>query len=339
MRHESEDVVTGRVAQRHRSRGVELRWSPDLISDRRARPLHSRLRAGSDLSQPPTAGALLIMFHFAYDGSINGDWVSHYAIRLASHCADRTLRLIHVQDGKTAAGNLEAKLQRMRLECERAGVLIDVHIEPVSRNVLESIDSLVLPGPEHHLVCGTRVRPRKRAMLSGTISEQLLRAGRCNVLALHVVQPGLLGLPRSLLLPVSGHPRGFRSGIPFLKLFAPDMARMHILFVEQVARGRFRLLSHQAAERLTRRGRAYTERIEHEISEQLGLGPSVADANVAVSDDVPKEIIIFANRVKSRLIYMGASERSLGERFFYGSPIEQVLRDTTCDVAIYRGVE
>jgi nucleotide-binding universal stress UspA family protein len=35
---------------------------------------------------------------------------------------------------------------------------------------------------------------------------------------------------------------------------------------------------------------------------------------------------------------MGASERNLTERLFYGNPIEQVLRDATCDVAIYRGI-
>jgi nucleotide-binding universal stress UspA family protein len=35
---------------------------------------------------------------------------------------------------------------------------------------------------------------------------------------------------------------------------------------------------------------------------------------------------------------MGASERTLTERFLFGSPIEQVLRDATCDVAIYRGI-
>jgi nucleotide-binding universal stress UspA family protein len=279
------------------------------------------------------------MLHFAYDGSINGDWVSHYAIRLASHCADRTLRLIHIREASTSAGDLETKLHRIGRECQRAEVALDARIETLRRNVLDSLDSLVPPGPESYVVCGTRGRPRKRAMLSGTISEQLLRDGRRNVLAIHVVQPGLLGLPRSLLLPVSGHPRGFRSGIPFLKLFAPDVTRIHILFVAQVARWRFRVLSQQAAERLTRRGHAYIARVEREIDEQLQLGRSVTDVNVAVSDDVPKEIIVFTNRVKTRLIYMGASERSLRERFFYGNPIEQVLRNTTCDVAIYRGVE
>lgn len=63
------------------------------------------------------------------------------------------------------------------------------------------------------------------------------------------------------------------------------------------------------------------------------------DAHVVVSDDVSKEIVIAANKTRSKLIYMGASKRSLMERFYYGNPMEQVLRDATCDVAIYRGTE
>jgi nucleotide-binding universal stress UspA family protein len=79
--------------------------------------------------------------------------------------------------------------------------------------------------------------------------------------------------------------------------------------------------------------------VEKEISDQLGLGAKVVDAQVAVSDDVSSEIVLAANKTKSRLIYLGASERNLSERYFYGNPVERVLRDATCDVAIYRGVE
>jgi nucleotide-binding universal stress UspA family protein len=59
------------------------------------------------------------------------------------------------------------------------------------------------------------------------------------------------------------------------------------------------------------------------------------DLAVVVSDDVPKEIVILANKMKSQLIFMGASERALGQRLVYGSPIEQVLRSAPCDVAIH----
>ena len=57
-----------------------------------------------------------------------------------------------------------------------------------------------------------------------------------------------------------------------------------------------------------------------------------------VSDDVPNEIVITANQTELRLIDMGALERHLTERFLDGNPIEQVLRNATRDVVIYRGV-
>ncbi len=279
------------------------------------------------------------MLYFAYDGSINGDWVSHYAAQLAAAHPQRKLNLVHVRDGQSSEPQLEEKLRRMQVECERLGVELVPRVLAPAGTVLDTILAAVPQGPESYLVCGTRVRERQRGLLSGTISEQLLRSGHCNVLAVRVVQPGLLGLPRRLLLPVAGHPRGFRSGLPFLRLFGPHVSHLHILFVSRVGRWRFRWLSHEATERRRTPGQAYCERVEREISEQLGLGAKVVDAQVVVSDDVPKEIVIAANKTKSRLIYLGASERNLTERFFYGNAIEQVLRNATCDVAIYRGVE
>lgn len=276
--------------------------------------------------------------YLAYDGSIHGDWISHYAARLAAHHASSTLNLVHVVEQPSSQPLLAEKLQRVRAECEHLGVQLNVCLERSAGMVLQSLCSAVAPGPDSYLVCGTRRDERRRGLLSGTLAERLLRSRHCNVLAIRVVQPGLLGLPRSLLLPVSGHPRGLQSGLPFLKLFAADIARLHLVYVERVARWRFRMLSHERAERLRQAGEAYCQRIEREINERLGLGPAVVDANVVVSDDVPKEIVIAAGKTRSRLIYMGASERNLTERLLYGNPIEQVLRDATCDVAVYRGV-
>ena len=69
----------------------------------------------------------------------------------------------------------------------------------------------------------------------------------------------------------------------------------------------------------------------HRYTTEIGYG------NV-VSDDVPNEIVITANQTKLRLIDMGALERHLTERFLDGNPIEQVLRNATRDMVIYRGV-
>ncbi|BCU07550.1 universal stress protein [Allochromatium tepidum] len=68
------------------------------------------------------------MFGFAYDGSINGDWVSHYAVQLAGTHPDRTLRLVHVRDGRVESSRLAEKLDRLRLECESQGVRLETHL-------------------------------------------------------------------------------------------------------------------------------------------------------------------------------------------------------------------
>ncbi len=211
------------------------------------------------------------MLSFAYDGSINGDWVSHYATRLAAHHPEKILHLIHVRDGMISQVELREKLDRIRSECERLGVELLSCVEPLAGSVFQSIRSAVETGPDNYLICGTRARARSRGLLSGTVSERLLRLGHCNVLAVRVLQPGLLGCPRRLLLPVSGHPRGFRSGLPFLTLFPPDIVQMHILFVRRVARWRFRMLTREGTDELRKPGEAYCERVEREIGEQLRL--------------------------------------------------------------------
>jgi nucleotide-binding universal stress UspA family protein len=144
---------------------------------------------------------------------------------------------------------------------------------------------------------------------------------------------------RRLLLPVAERPGDFRSALPFLRLFGPQVSHLHIVSVTRIGRWRLHRMSHEATERSRSPGEPRCERFEQAIRERLGLGSKVMDAQVVVSDDVPKEILIAANKTKSRLIYMGASERNLTERLVYGNPIERVLRDATCDVAVYRGID
>jgi nucleotide-binding universal stress UspA family protein len=279
------------------------------------------------------------MFFFAYDGSINGDWVSHYAVQLAAAHHDRALTLVHVCDGQFEAVVLAEKLRRMRLDCERLGVqLTERLLPPTEGSLFDAIRSVVPDGPEHFLVCGKRAQELRRGCLNGTTSEQLLRSGHCNVLAVRVVQPGLLGSPRRLLVPIVERGGGFRSGLPFLRLFSPQLSHLHIVLVARIGSQRFRHLSHEHGEHLRAAGQAYCERVEREIVEQLGLGGRVMDAEVIVSDQIHREILIAANRTKSRLVYMGASARNRAERFLHGDPTEQILREATCDVAIYRGI-
>lgn len=274
------------------------------------------------------------MLHFAYDGSIHGDWVARYAIRMAMRLPDPRLRVLHVEDELPDAA-LESGLARIKAECEALSLPCELTLRPPVRTVAATLLGLVPPNPDHYLVCGTRVRQKGRGFLAGTVSQHLLREGTCQVLSVRVMQPGLLGAPRSFLVPVSGRPEGMRVGLPFLRLLVPEAAELQVLLVHRMSRKRFLHIGHAEAARLIQRRQDYLVGIENALSAELGTPIGRLDATVVLSDDLPKEIVIQATKARSQLIYMGASAGSLRQRSVYGSPIEQVLRSAPCDVAIY----
>jgi nucleotide-binding universal stress UspA family protein len=278
------------------------------------------------------------MITFAYDGTINGDWVSRYAVRLSSRHPQRRLRLVLVDEARLPRRELESRVSRIGAECGLAGVAFESAILPRARDVFTTLDRETPTGSGAFLVLGTRVGRRSGGLLAGSVGESMLRAGRRNVLVVRVLHPGLLGAPRQLLLPVGGHRRGFASGIPFLRLFAADIAAAHIVNVRPVGSAAYRALTQVRSEGLRSEGARYCRRVEREIVEALGLPAGVLRTHVVVSDDTAREIVVLAGRLRSELIFLGASERGLSHRLLHSSSLERVLRDAPCDVAVYRGL-
>ncbi len=276
------------------------------------------------------------MLHLAYDATIHGDWVSHYAIHLAAHQPDHALCAIHVADGRLTASELQERLHLLEDRCRMAGVSLQSEVYPIGRDVLETLLAVVPPGPSSFLVCGTRLTPRRRGYIAGTVSERLMRLRRQSVLAVRVVQPGLLGAPRRLLVPLAGLPAGLAPALPWLRLLAPDVRDLQLLHVQEVGRRRFRRLTFEQGQVLQQRGAVFLQGVEEQVRRELALPEAHVDTHAVVSDDVPKEIVIQANRFKSHLILLGLSARGPAERFFYGEPIEQVLANAPCDVAVYQ---
>jgi nucleotide-binding universal stress UspA family protein len=269
-----------------------------------------------------------------HDGTASGDWVARYATRLALHAPERALAVVHVASDGTLPGPVTERMEHLAWLCDHLGVALGRRVV-VARGPVADVLLEVLPrGPAHHVVCGTRTRGRGHGLLAGTVAERLLRARPCHVLAVHVMQPGLLGVPREVLVPVAGHPRGLAAGLPFLRLMAPDLERVDVLRVVTVGRRRYRHLTGAQGGALVAHGRAYVDRVVAELRAELGLPEPAVGGVVVVSDDWPKEIVIRASQIRARLVYLGASERGLGHRFFHGNPMEQVLLNAPCDVAI-----
>lgn len=274
------------------------------------------------------------MLVFAYDGSLHGDWVAHYAVRFAANTPEQRLRVVHVHDG-APEGHLAERLARIAAEGKIVGVAVESEVVPGRPgHVAERLRELVPEGAT--LVAGTRARPRGGALLAGTVSATLLETALFPVIALHVAHPGVLGQPGRVLLPLSGRPRPVENAMPLLRLLAQDLRHLHVLFVRELSHLRFRLLGTETAERLLSEGRAFLAPIEDALREAVPRHPFALDSTVVLSDDTPREILLHARRHHARLICLAASKRTLPHRLVYGSPVELVLRSAPADVAIYR---
>jgi len=278
------------------------------------------------------------MIYLAYDGSLNGDWISRYATRLASQSKEKKLHLIHVLDGSLPKDVVETKILAVKEDCHAAGIDLIPEFRPLAKSVFHSIVKVIPGGRGNCLVCGTRVRAKRQSYLSGTVSEKLLRQQKFNVLALRVVQPGLLGNPHHFLIPLAGHPRGFASGWPILKLFLPLVSTVYLLRCMKISSFRDRHLSLQKKRALHEIGFKYLSTVREQLLKDQGAEDFFLDLRVAVNSDWVREILVHASTLKAQMILLGASDRALARRMIQSDPFERLLRDAPCDVGIYRGI-
>lgn len=276
------------------------------------------------------------MIYLAYDGSLNAAWVFRYALRLATHAPERALTLVHVADGSLAPGELAQKSATLRSECEVQGVTLFSRPCPFAQSVHRSLLLAIPAGREHLTLCGTRIRSPRKPLLAGTVTEQLLRTAPFPVLALRVVQPGLLGVPRDLLLPLAGHPQGFDAAWPFFRLFLPELDTAHLLRGMVVRPARLRALSSLQHQELREEGVRYLAEVASEIRRHSPAATFRLDSRIVVCADWVREILVHASRLHSRLILLGATQRPRLHHLLHGRPLERLLREAPCDVGIYR---
>ncbi|HSO10239.1 MAG TPA: hypothetical protein VLR45_09635, partial [Desulfoprunum sp.] len=76
--------------------------------------------------------------YLAYDGSINADWVSRYAIRIAASFHNRSIILIHILDHSASRHRIEEKIAAIAGECDVHGVECRSVIHSLDRDVFSS---------------------------------------------------------------------------------------------------------------------------------------------------------------------------------------------------------
>lgn len=271
----------------------------------------------------------------AYDGSTHAYWVGRYAIRLA-RASGRPLEVLHVDDGALGEDALASRLDHLREVAAASGVEVAVrHLVKSLGGVARALDAAVPASDGRIVVAGLRRHESGRGLLHGTVSQKLLRLHNHDVLAIRVVSPGLLGHARHALLSLSENPLAASRVAPFLAAFAPELTRLSLLTVLSPRLGRLSSPTAEDLRRLRARGMDTLQRIEARLRGTLAPFEIPFDPHVAVSWDWPGEITRHAGRSGAELVLVGSTDRTLARRSVFGDPLEKLLRQAVCDVAIF----
>jgi len=273
----------------------------------------------------------------AYDGTVNGDWIARYAVRLASQAPERKLTILHATDGQVGEDRLNTGLAFIDRIAVEAGLMVEMRRLSIRSDVVGALIDAIPPGPETLVVCGARAQGQRRGFLSNTVSKSLLAHREFGVVAYRIVLPGLLGVARRILLPLSGSRYGVVPILSLMRLLARDIEAVRLLRVIIVPYFRLREFDRSKDARLRQEGYAALSELARQLAAETGIERNRIDRQVRIAAEWAGPVIVSAGQQRTELLCLEAPKTSLHRRFVRGDPLERIMRDAPCDVAVFRG--
>ncbi|MBI5057816.1 MAG: universal stress protein [Nitrospirae bacterium] len=261
----------------------------------------------------------------------NSEIASRYAITLAKS-SHAKLYLVFVAEEKIEKDKLrhaEAALERLFSEARNTGV--DVESITECGEPVRKIKELVKEHDIDIVFTATRREDVKKRFFVRTIARQLMMKLPCSVAMVRVVKMGGIHL-KNILVPVRGRITGLKEKAYFVAKLAEGSGSSVTLFHlhkpgASFFQGEKHLKPVQRDEYIPKDVEEFREHLnKYKIpyERKTGLG------------SVARAITIEAAHRRNDLIVMGASDRSLLISIVKGNPVENVLRETPCNLIIFR---
>lgn len=261
----------------------------------------------------------------------NSEITARYAIALAKSCK-AALSLVFVAEDKLKREvfrQAESALGRLLMDAEGHNVEVKSIIE--KGDPLKKISDIVKKNDIEIAFTSTRREDIENRFFMRTLAREFMVKLPCSVAMVRVVRMGR-GYPKNILVPLRGQMTHLEERACFVARFAEEFNSSVTLFhlsnpITSLFHGEIQLKPAQRQESIPKDIEQFTEclhryKIHHE--KRVGYGA------------VSRSITIEAAHKRNDLIIMGASERSLLKSIISGNPVEDVLRETPCNLIILR---
>ncbi|OGW32669.1 MAG: hypothetical protein A2X59_04115 [Nitrospirae bacterium GWC2_42_7] len=267
----------------------------------------------------------------AVNEHLNSEISARYALELARVTSSR-IYLCYIAEknvSEKAFRQAEETVRRLFLRAEDMGLKVESIFD--TGDPVTKIREIVKTEKIDIVFSATRREDVQKRFYAGTIARRLSLNLPCSVALVRVVHMGRIH-PKKILVPLKAKLEHIDERAYFTSMFAEAFGSNIFLFhttkpATKFFHGELHLTPVEWEEKLP-------EDISHFI-EHLNRY-KVTHEKRLVPGKTGRHITIEAAAKRFDLVIMGASERSLLRSIFKGNPVEEVLRETPCDLIILK---
>ena len=267
----------------------------------------------------------------AVNEHLNSEVSARYAIRLAKEENAEVYFCTIAENGRSDKGfrAAEEAVKRLAAHARELGLTTNCILE--TGNPVEQIRKIVSAEGIDLVFAATRREDVKRRFYARTTARQLSLTLPCSVALVRVVHMGRVH-PKTILVPLKARIDHIPERATFTALMAVAFGSHLSLFhstkpLMRFFHGEVHLTPLEWESKTPKDISRFVEQLNrNEVSLEKKLVPGIAGKNITTEATVKRH----------DLIIMGASARSLWSSLLRGGPVEQVLRDTPCNLIILK---
>jgi nucleotide-binding universal stress UspA family protein len=267
----------------------------------------------------------------AVNEHLNSEIAARYALNLAKVCGAKfyTCFIAGKDMSQSVFEKAEDAMKRLFIEAEKMGIQVESITE--TGEPVKEIEKIVRHEGIDMVFASTRREDVDRRFYAGTIARSLSLKLPCSVALVRVVHTGRIH-PNKILIPLKARIDHIKERAYFTARMAECFHSRVFIFhvtkpITKFFHGEMHLTPAQWEKRLPENIKDFTEHlIKYEIAHEGRLAPGIT----------ARSITIEAAAKRHDLIIMGASERSMLASILKGNPVEDVLRETPCDLIILK---
>lgn len=267
----------------------------------------------------------------AINEHLNSEIAARYALNLAKACGAK-FHICFIAEkniSKSSFDRAEDAMKRVFIEARSR----DIQVESVTEtgDPVREIYKIVRHEGVDIVFASTRREDIERRFYTGTVARSLSLALPCSVALVRVVHMGRIH-PGRILIPLKARVSRVKERAYFTAKMAQGFGSNVFIFhvtkpITKFFHGEMHLTPVEWEKRLPEDISVFMEHLRrHEIPHEGRLIPGATSRSITIE----------AAAKRHDLVIMGASERSLLSSILRGNPVEDVLRETPCDLIILR---